>query len=68
MAITTSGEVRRMRVEMNFMSVAVEERRCNLLGILVPPYPSTIIIFRSLLAWGKRRVKQEVADTNPGMH
>ena len=68
MAIMTSGEVRRARAEMNFMPVAVEERRCDLLRILVPPHSSTIIVFGSRLTRGKRRVKWEVADTNLGMH
>ena len=29
---------------MDFMSVAVEERRCDLLGILVPPCTSAFIV------------------------
>ena len=29
---------------MDFMSVAVEEQRCDLLGILVPPHTSAVIV------------------------
>ena len=42
--------------EMDFMSVAVEERRRDLLGILVPPHTSAFIVFGSQPARGKRRV------------